>query len=238
MATLVATKRRRLSLESVAGARVELWRAVFVSRLVVLAAGSVGALYMRPVPGWQAFDPQGLSTSFGAVGNVLAAAAVRWDAVAYLSVATHGYSNAKSTDWFPLYPILVRAFTPVLPFGVDRGRSGQHRRVRRRAVIDPEACTRTASGSQVADTTVLPLALAFAPWSFVFSAGYTTSLMLVLSAATFYLAHRGRFGLACLAAAAGCLGDPRRRDPAGRATGGDLLEAPWEDARSAPPVVA
>jgi hypothetical protein len=199
MATLVADKRRTFPLAWTERMRVPLWQAVLLSRVLVLAAGSVGALAAQRVPGWQNFDAGRLSSSLGAVGNVLGAAVVRWDAVAYLSIAAHGYANAASTVRFPLYPLLIRALGPwfgspvlaavVISLGAFAiGLTLIHRLAREQL------------GLRVANLTVL--LLAFAPWSFVFSAGYTTSLLLMCSAAAFYLARRGQFVFACVAAAA------------------------------------
>lgn len=198
MATLVAPKRHPLAVAAITRVSIPLWQAVLVSRVLVLAAGVAGALGMPRVPGWQAFDPQRLSTSFGTAGNLLAAPVVRWDAVAYLSTAAHGYSTARSTVWFPLYPILIHVLTP--GFGAP---------VVTAVIISLTAfalglwlthrLAREHVGARAADTTVL--LMSFAPWSFVFSAAYTTSLLLALIAATFYLAQRGRFELACVAAA-------------------------------------
>ena len=199
MATLVADRRRTLPLAAVRGIQVPLWQAVILSRLLVLVAGAAGAVFLRPVPGWQYFDSQRLSTSLGAVGNVLAAAAVRWDAISYVTLAKHGYTSAISTVRFPLYPMLTGALAPVVHSAVLAG------------VLISLAAFGTALllihrlasehlGRRVADTAVL--ILAFAPWSFVFSADYTTSLQLMWAAATFYLAERGRFVPACLVAAA------------------------------------
>ena len=198
MATLVADKRRPWGLATVESLRIPLWQAVIVSRVLVLVSGAIGALSTSAVPGWQNFDPGRVSTSFGAVGNVLAAPVVRWDGVAYLSIAAHGYTTARSTVSFPLYPMLIRILTPGFVSPVIAA-----------VVISLSAfavaltlihrLARELVGRRTADTTVL--LLSFAPWSFVFSAAYTASLLLMLTAATFYLARRGRFELACLAAA-------------------------------------
>lgn len=180
---------------------VRLVAAVICSRLIVLAAGSAGALFMRPVA-WRMFDPTGISSSLGSVGNVIAAPAVRWDAIGYLTIAQHGYTTAGSTRWFPLYPLLIHMFTPVVGSPVIAG-----------VLISLTAfgigltlIHRIASeivGSRAADATVL--LLAFAPHSFVFSAVYTESLLLACAAGTFYLASRGRFRLACVVAACAAL---------------------------------
>ncbi len=82
-------------------------------------------------------------------------------------------------------------------------------------------------GARAADATVL--LLAFAPFSFVFTAVYTESLLLACAAGTFYLASRGRFRLAC------CRGrvrgvDAHPGDPAGRPARVDVLGEPRPNA--------
>jgi len=190
---------RRLSLAALPTLPIPLWQAVLLSRLFVLLAGAIGALAARPVAGWQSMDAHRLSTSLGSVGNVLGAAVVRWDSIAYINVAAHGYTTAASTTRFPLYPLLIRALTPLTGSPALAG-----------ALISVTAfaaglllihrLAREYVGTHVADRTVL--LLAFSPWSFVFSADYTTALLLVCSAAAFYLAQRRHFIWACVAAAA------------------------------------
>ncbi len=184
------------------GVRVPVWVAVISSRLIVLAAGAGGALFTSRAAGWQQLDPQRLSSSLGSVGNVIAASAVRWDAIGYVSIAEHGYTKPGSTVLFPLYPLVIHALTPVVGSPVIAG-----------VLISLVAFAiglslihRIASdvvGPKAADATVL--LLVFAPFAFVFSAVYTESLLLALSAGAFYLARRERFVLACLVAAAAAL---------------------------------
>jgi hypothetical protein len=199
MVTTVLSKRQRVPPDSPRRVRISICQAVILSRLLVLAAGSVGGLFTRPLADWQVYDPSRLSTSLGPVGNLLTAAVVRWDGVAYATLAEHGYQNARWAVWFPLYPALIHCLTWVVGSPVIAG-----------ALISLCAfgiglalVHRLAAeqlGSRVADVTVL--LLAFAPWSFVFSADYTGSLLMMCCAATFYLAQRDRFLLACAAAAA------------------------------------
>ena len=177
---------------------VRLVAAVVCSRLIVLAAGSAGALFTSRSSDWMDYDPTRISSSLGPVGNVIAASAVRWDAIGYLTIAQHGYTTTGSTRWFPLYPLLIHLFAPAVGSPVIAG-----------VLISLTAFAigltlvhRIASemlGARAADASVL--LLAFAPFSFVFSAVYTESLLLACAAGTFYLASRGRFRLACVVAA-------------------------------------
>ena len=168
-------------------------RALLVSRLLVLAAGVAGALIVGRRAGWSTFDPTKLTVHLGAVGNILAAPAVRWDSIHYLAIAVGGYPTSASTPFFPFYPLLVRALGFVLGSDPVAG-----------IVISLVAfwvaltllhrLTALELGSRAADATVL--LLAFAPLSFFFSAVYTESLFLALSLGSFYAARRGRWKLA------------------------------------------
>jgi Gpi18-like mannosyltransferase len=45
---------------------------------------------------------------------VLAGPAYRWDALGYTTIAQHGYTTARSTVLFPLYPLLIRGLSVVV----------------------------------------------------------------------------------------------------------------------------
>lgn len=178
-------------------------RALLASRLVVLGAGAAGALAdPRQVGWWPAADPTRITERLGAVGNVLAAPAVRWDSIHYLGIAQHGYTGGPSTVFFPLYPLLVRVLgfllgsDPVAGVAISLaalavGLSLLHR------------LTALELGPRAADASVW--LLAFAPLSLFFSAVYTESLFLALSIGSIYAARQRRWklacGLACLASA-------------------------------------
>jgi hypothetical protein len=70
-------------------------------------AAALGAFGRKP--GWERFDPSGLTTPFGPVGDALIAPAARWDAVWFLSVAGAGYDDGARAAFFPLYPALTWA---------------------------------------------------------------------------------------------------------------------------------
>lgn len=182
--------------------RLPIWSLVLGSRVLVLFAGTWGALFAPQVAGWQRLDPQSISSSMGSLGNVLGAAAVRWDAISYINLSQHGYTSGHSTVYFPLYPMLISALTPVTGSPVVAG-----------VLVSLVALaiglelihrlTRWQLGTKVADTTVL--LLAFAPFSFVFSAVYPAALLLACAAGTFYLARQERFVLASVVAACGAV---------------------------------
>jgi Mannosyltransferase (PIG-V) len=168
-------------------------RALLLSRLLVLGAGVAGALIPGRQAGWSTFDPSKISAHLGVVGNVLAASAVRWDSIHYLSIAEQGYTSPTSTPFFPFYPLLVRALGFVLGSDPVAG-----------IVISLVAfwvalsllhrLTALELGARAADSTVV--LLAFAPLSFFFSAVYTESLFLAVSVGSLYAARRGRRKLA------------------------------------------
>jgi hypothetical protein len=176
-------------------------RALIASRLIVLGAGILGALLVPRYQGWSGFDPARISTGLGAVGNLLAAPAVRWDAIHYLTIAQHGYVTRSGTVFFPLYPLLIHALGVLGGSEVVAGVviSASSIAV---ALFLLHRLTELELGRRAADATVL--LLAFSPMSFFFTAVYTESLFLALSLGSLLAARRGRpaiaAGLAALAA--------------------------------------
>jgi hypothetical protein len=187
------------------------WRALWISRLLawIAGAGAVAAFGFGPVR--HAFDPPGITSGFGWLGDVLAAPAARWDAAWYLVIAHYGYRpdlgalTASRTAFFPLYPLGVRAlsdigFAPVIAgvtlslAALAAGLYGLHRLTTLEA-----ARLRLLDGADVARLVVL--LTAFAPMAFFFSAVYSESLYLALSVGVFLCARRGRWASAALLAA-------------------------------------
>lgn len=184
--------RDRIRLPAVVGA-------VCASRVLGYGAGIAGVLISGRVTGWQSVDTTGLSTSFGATGNVLVSPLLRWDAVGYLNIAHHGYTQVRETVLFPGYPLAIAALGTVirsyliagllislLGFGI--GTWLLHKLAVREL------------GRPAADGAVL--LMAFAPVSFFFTALYTESLFLALSVGAVYAARRERWWQAGLLAAA------------------------------------
>lgn len=189
-------------------------RYFLLSRLLVWGVGCLAVVALgRDAANVAAFDPRGLSTSLGAVGNVLAAPAVRWDATWYLQIAAHGYHSVQDAGFFPLYPLLI---------GVGSVLTGSQ--VLAGVLISLVALfigletirrlTELELGPATARATVL--LIAFAPLAVFQSAVYTEALFLALSAGTFYAARGGRWW------AAGVLGGLA----AASRVGGALLLAP------------
>jgi hypothetical protein len=172
--------------------------AVLASRLLVLAGAVVGTTVHR-VASWQLADPGHLTLKLGSLGNVLAAAGVRWDSVHYLAIAAHGYNTPSNTVFFPLYPALIKVFSWLTGSYVIAGEliSTVAFAV---SLLLLHRLTRAELGDRAANATVL--LLAFSPLSLFFTALYTESLFLALALGVFLLARQGRFGWAGVAAAA------------------------------------
>lgn len=180
------------------GSATQSLRAFAMSRLVVVAGGTAGALIEPRMRIWYLYDPLRVSSSLGSVGNVLAATAVRWDAIHYLLIAQHGYAGSSETVFYPLYPLLIRIFSLVLGSEVLAGMliSAVSFCV---ALTLLHRLTELELSRSAADATVL--LLAFAPLSFFFTAVYTESLFLALSVGAVYAARCDRWALAGILAA-------------------------------------
>jgi hypothetical protein len=170
-----------------------IWRPFLGSRLLVLAIGAVTMLVAGVGPAQWTFDPDNITTSFGRVGNLLAAAAVRWDSVYYLQIAQHGYQNLHEAGFFPLYPLVIRAVAIFTGSFVIAGVLISLVSMLVTLVI-VRRLTALDFGERTADLTVR--LLAFGPMAVFLSAVYTESLFLALSAGTLYAGRRGRWALA------------------------------------------
>ena len=166
--------------------------------MLVVAASCAGALLGSRVVGWATVDTTHLSRSFGAVGNPLTASIVRWDALAYLGIAAHGYSTKISTTFFPLYPVAIHVVAWLTRSDVAAGIliSAVSFVI---ALVLLHRLTELELDRSAADATVL--LLAFAPVALVFTTIYTESLFLALSVGAVYAARRGPPALAGVLAA-------------------------------------
>ena len=181
------------------------WRAFAASRLVVLLATSFGAILFTKAEAGNAASPSYTqpfdSWPLGGLLDFLLAPLVRWDAQWYLNIAETGYDQAGQADlgarpaFFPVYPLLIHVL------GGFTGHAG--------AVLAGIAISFAAFlgalyvvhrlialelGADTARTAVW--LLAFSPVAFFFSAVYTESLFLLLSAGSLYAARTGRWALA------------------------------------------
>jgi hypothetical protein len=178
------------------------WRAFWLSRVVVWAAG-LGAIAVWGVHAGHrvAFDPTGTTRPFGAFGDLLVAPAARWDSVWYLDIAHSGYGGASGdrTAFFPLYPLLVKVVgllgSPLIAaiaiscaaFVVALAA------LHRLAVIEV--------GEDAARWAVLSTALF--PGALWFSAAYSESVFLMVSVGAVLAARRRRWVVAGLLGALG-----------------------------------
>jgi Mannosyltransferase (PIG-V) len=166
------------------------WRATWMTRVVVWAAGLAAVAIWGVSSRSHDFDPAGLTSPFGSLGDALVAPAARWDSVWYLAIAGGGYGAPGRAAFFPLYPLLAHAGGWVIGSRLVAG-----------ALISL-AClvvglavlhelTRLELGAGAARWTVV--ALAASPVSLFFSAVYSESLFLAVSAGSLLCARRGRW---------------------------------------------
>jgi hypothetical protein len=184
------------------------WRALWVSRLIVLAAGGGAVAAFGVGRARSAFDPAGLTSGFGWLGNLLAAPVARWDAVWYLVIAHYGYRpslgpfTSPRTAFFPLYPLGLRGISelgvPPIAAGVALSLAALAAALYWLHRLSTLELARLAPhGDRAGDTARLAvLVMALAPMAFFFSAVYSESLYLALSVGVFWCARQGRWGWA------------------------------------------
>src|SRR2546423_6862383 len=166
------------------------WRATWMTRALVWAAG-LGAVAIWGVSARSHdFDPVGLTSPFGSLGDALVAPAARWDSVWYLAIAGDGYGHPGRPAFFPVYPLLVRAGGWAIWSRLVAGALiSVACLVIALAVIHELA--RLELGAGAARWTVI--ALAASPVSFFLSAVYSESLFLARSGGALLSARRGRW---------------------------------------------
>jgi hypothetical protein len=171
---------------------------LWTSRLAVFAAGVLAVLAFGPRPGWQGFDPTGLTSPSGYFGNLLLAPFARWDSVWYLAIARYGYGHAvANTAFFPLYPLVTSTIGGVIGSDVLAGMIISLGAFAAALVLLHRLASLDLDREQ-ADLTLM--LLAFCPMAYFFSAIYSESLYLLLSVACVLQARRGHW------AGAGVLG--------------------------------
>jgi Mannosyltransferase (PIG-V) len=161
--------------------------ALVASRILVFAAG-IAAFEIHG-----SRDPR--VPHIGALGDVLAAPVTRWDSIHFQSIAAHGYTSEYKTAFFPLYPLVARAFgaiTGSLLLGGALVSVGAFLI----ALVLVHRLAELEIGAAAARRTVL--LVAFFPSAVFFSAFYSESLFLALTVGAVYMARRGGFGWACL----------------------------------------
>jgi mannosyltransferase PIG-V len=186
---------RGLGLEGArAAALADAWRALLVSRLLVWAAAVAAVLAFGLSGRMHDFDPAGVTTPFGPLGDVLAAPLGRWDSVWYLAIAGAGYGGDGVREaFFPLYPLLVRIAGAPLGSALVGG-ALVSTALLGVALVVLHRLVALDHDRAVARNAVLVAALF--PMSFFFSAVYSESLFLALSVGAVYAARRERWALA------------------------------------------
>lgn len=157
-------------------------------------------LLPRPHPDYLASGLPRLSQLFVAGWN-------QWDSGWYRSIVTSGYgydsaAHTGSVAFFPLYPVLVRLALPLLPNPAVAGLVISNLLLAA-AMLVIYRLVAARLGRSVATTTLILMA-AF-PFAFFYSAVYTESLFLFLTALAFYFAERERWWLAGLVGALAAL---------------------------------
>ncbi len=185
-------------------ALVDVWRALWVSRSLVWAAGVAAVLVFGLSDRASDFDPAGLTAPFAATGDTLVAPFARWDSVWYLAIAGNGYGGGAREAFFPLYPLLVKVAGAPLGSALLGGALASTALLGV-ALVLLHRLVALDFGRPVARNAVLVTALF--PMSFFFSAVYSESLFLALSVGAVYAARRERWALA---GALGALGAATR----------------------------
>jgi Mannosyltransferase (PIG-V) len=169
------------------------WRALWISRLLVWVS-AVAAVALFGLSGRAtAFDPAGLTTPYGAIGDALAAPLARWDSVWFLAIASDGYGGGAREAFFPLYPLLVRVAGAPLGSALIGG-ALVSTALLGVALVLLHRLVALDHDRAVARNAVLVTALF--PMSFFFSAVYSESLFLALSIGAVYAARRERWAWA------------------------------------------
>lgn len=159
----------------------ELLQTLVFSRLALILAGWVGLAELT----WQYTSP-----TFNTSQNPLVLMWIRWDAIWYTGIAAHGYWG-QALAFFPLYPLLIAAV-----HGVSRLSFNWSAILVSNAAMVLFAVTfyrlvRETFAERLARRAVW-IAFIF-PTAFFMSAGYTESLFLWLTTASFLAARRHNF---------------------------------------------
>src|SRR3954464_4389340 len=183
-------------------ALADAWAALWLSRLVVWAAGAGAAALWGVSARAGVFDPGAVTRRFGPVGNALVAPLARWDSVWYLAIANDGYpaDDPRRAAFFPLYPLLVRAANTVVGAPIVAG-ALVSLLCFAVALVLLHRLTELELGAPAARMTVWAIALF--PGAVFFSAVYSDALYLALSVGSLSAARTGRWAWAATAGALG-----------------------------------
>ena len=170
------------------------------SRLLVWVAGAV-SFRAFALQGGTPTEAGDVAQRWGALGDTLAAPAVRWDANWYLDIAHRGYRHeAIEPAFFPLYSVLIRGLSEVVRSEIVAAVAISLAAFAVVLVL-LHRLTALELGPDVADRAVV--LLAFFPTALFFSAVYTEALFLALELGAFYAARRGHWAWAGVLGALG-----------------------------------
>ncbi|WP_191841050.1 mannosyltransferase family protein [Catellatospora chokoriensis] len=173
------------------------WRPSVVTGFVAWASGLL-AYFLVTAVAWM--PTEGLDSKAGPVPTTFAEliqAWNRWDTEWYLIIADSGYEyDSRSTAFFPLYPMTVRALNPVLPGGTFEAGLIIGALACLAALILVHRLATEMIGAEDARRTTIYL-LAF-PTAFYLVAAYNESLFVALALASLYNMRRGRWWWAAM----------------------------------------
>ncbi len=167
------------------------WRESVRYGLVVWGAGLLGYVLVTAVA-WLPFEQS--RNPPGSLGGVLESWH-RWDTTWYVMIAESGYhGDTRSAAFFPLYPLLIRGVSSVLPIGAFPAALLVSVLACAAALVLVHRLATETVGAEAAGRTVFYL-LAF-PTGFFLMAGYNESLFVALCAGSLYCVRRGHWWLA------------------------------------------
>ena len=186
----------RIRVGEIAGARLAIGATLGTRLLVWAAAIATIVIFGENPAARELLDPAGITPPVhsGAL-NMLLSPAARWDSVWYIEIAVHGYFNPASTNFYPLYPMLVGLGARLSDDAIGAGiaisigsMTVALMLLYRLALLDLE---RPAARMTV-------LLVAVFPSSLFLSTVYPTSVFLLLMIGAVYAARRERWMLAGL----------------------------------------
>ncbi len=159
----------------------QLWQNLLFSRLALVL---VGWIALAELP-WQYYSP-----TYNSTQNPLLLMWIRWDALWYTGIASHGYWT-QALAFFPLYPLLIAGGHFVLRMSFDLSAVVVSNVAMVLFMVTFYRLVREYYPETVARRSIW-MALMF-PTAFYLSAGYTESVFLWLTTAAFLASRRKQF---------------------------------------------
>lgn len=173
------------------------WRPSVVTGFTVWAAGLL-AYFLVTAVAW--LPTEGLESKAGPVPSTfgqLLQSWNHWDTVWYVIIADSGYeADSRSTAFFPLFPMAMRAANPLLPGGAfEAGLIVSALACLVALILVHRLATEMIGAADARRTTVYLLAF---PTAFYLVAAYNESLFVALALASLYNMRRGRWWWAAM----------------------------------------